>query len=73
MPTQTTADRRNPPATPEGVLHGQGPERFGTNSSAIRTGHWRLAVFLKRIKKRQDYKCWFCQGSKMTRSHGLLH
>jgi hypothetical protein len=40
----------------------------------IRTGHWRSAVYLKRIKKRQDNKCWFFRGRHhMTRSHVLLH
>jgi ribonuclease HI len=40
----------------------------------IRTGHWRSAVYLKRIRKMADDKCWFCQTSaRMTRSHALLH
>jgi len=40
----------------------------------IRTGHWRSAVYLHRIRKRTDDKCWFCQDSiKITRSHVLLH
>jgi hypothetical protein len=26
-------------------------------AAQIRTGHWRLAVYLKRIRKRQDDKC----------------
>ena len=39
----------------------------------IRTGHWRSAVFLKRIKKRRDDKCWFYHGPRMSRSHVLLH
>jgi len=40
----------------------------------IRTDHWRSAVYLKRIKKRPDGKCWFCHGRfRMTRSHVLLH
>jgi hypothetical protein len=31
-------------------------------------------VYLKRIKKRRDDKCWLCQGrDHMTRSHVLLH
>jgi hypothetical protein len=31
-------------------------------------------VYLKRIRKRADDKCWFCHGpAKMTRSHVLLH
>jgi hypothetical protein len=40
----------------------------------IRTGHWRSAVYLKRIRKRADDGCWFCQTpARMTRSHVLLH
>jgi hypothetical protein len=40
----------------------------------IRTGHWRSAVYLKRIRKMTDDRCWFCQSStRMTRSHVLLH
>jgi len=37
-------------------------------------GHARTAVYLKRIWKRADDNCWFCQGpARMTRSHVLLH
>jgi hypothetical protein len=43
-------------------------------AAQIRTGHWRSAVYLKRIKKRRDDKCWFCRGrNRMARSHVLLH
>jgi len=43
-------------------------------AAQIRTGHWQSAVYLHRIRKRADDKCWFCQDSvKMTRSHVLLH
>ena len=43
-------------------------------AAQIRTGHWRSAVYLRRIKKRKDDRCWFCKGgAKMTRSHALLH
>jgi hypothetical protein len=29
---------------------------------------------IKRIKKRTDDKCWFCEGkARMTKSHALLH
>jgi hypothetical protein len=31
-------------------------------------------VYLSRIKRRTDDRCWFCEGrAKMTRSHALLH
>ena len=43
-------------------------------ATQIRTGHWRSAEYLHRIRKRDDDSCWFCKGSaKMTRSHVLLH
>jgi hypothetical protein len=43
-------------------------------AAQIRTGHWRSAVYLKRIRKMAEDKCWFCQTSaRMTRSHVLLH
>jgi len=42
-------------------------------AAQIRTGHWRSAVYLKRIRKRSDDTCWFCNRAKMTRSHVLLH
>jgi ribonuclease HI len=39
-----------------------------------RTGHWGSAVYLKRIRKMSDDKCWFYQSSaRMIRSHVLLH
>jgi hypothetical protein len=43
-------------------------------AAQIRTGHWRSAVYLKRIRKMAEDKCWFCRGSgRMTRSRVLLH
>jgi hypothetical protein len=31
-------------------------------------------VYLKRIRKQQGDKCWFCRGpARMSRSHVLLH
>ena len=44
-------------------------------AAQIGTGHWRSAVYLKRIRKPgySDDKCWFCNGAAvMTRSHVLL-
>ena len=39
-----------------------------------RTGHWKSAVYLKRIHKWTDDWCWFCGGTnKMTRSHVPPH
>jgi hypothetical protein len=36
----------------------------------IRTGHWRSAVYLKRVCKMAKDKCWFCQSPAW--SHVLL-
>jgi hypothetical protein len=44
------------------------------HAAQIRSGHWRSAVYLKRIRRRVDDRCWFCNGTvRMTRSHVLLH
>jgi hypothetical protein len=42
-------------------------------AAQIRTGHWRLAIYFKRIKERANDYCRFCEGRAMTRSHVLLH
>ena len=42
-------------------------------AAQIWTGHWRSAVYFKRIEKRGDDRCWFCHERKMTRSRALLH
>jgi hypothetical protein len=52
----------------------QARNAIARTAAQIRTGHWRSAVYLSRIKKRREDKCWFCEGrAKMTRSHALLH
>jgi len=43
-------------------------------AAQIRTGHWRSAVYHKRIRKRRDDRCWFRNGpTRMSCSHVLLH
>jgi hypothetical protein len=41
----------------------------------ICSGYWRSAVYLKRIRKREEDYCWYCRKKerKMTRLHVLLH
>jgi hypothetical protein len=52
----------------------QARNAMARTAAQIRTGHWRSAVYLRRIKKRREDKCWFCKGgAKMTRSHALLY
>jgi hypothetical protein len=55
-------------------MHGRRPQLHRPGRGQIRTGHWRPAIYLKRIKKRADNNCWFCEGRAiMTRSRVLLH
>jgi hypothetical protein len=47
-------------------------------AAQIRTGHWRSAVYLKRIRKRDSDRCWLCEGEdrtphRMSRAHVLLN
>jgi hypothetical protein len=47
-------------------------------AAQIRTGHWRSAVYLKRIRKRDSDRCWLCEGlngvqHRMSRAHVLLN
>jgi len=62
-----------PPPPPKKSCMDQAKNSIARTAAQIRTGHWRSAVFLKRIRKRADNNCWFCKGPKMTRSHVLLH
>jgi hypothetical protein len=41
----------------------------------IRSGHWRSAIYLKRIRKSTTEHCWFCKikDRRVTRPHVLLH
>jgi len=63
-----------PPPPPKKSMLDRARNAIACSAAQIRTGHWRSAVYLHRIRKRADNKCWFCQDSvKMTRSHVLLH
>ena len=43
-------------------------------ATQIRSGHWRSAVYLHRIRKHHNNCCWFCStGNKMSHSYALLH
>jgi hypothetical protein len=67
------------PPPPKKSFMDQARNSIARMAAQIRTGHWRSAVYLRRIKKRRikkrrDDRCWFCEGrAKMTRSHALLH
>jgi hypothetical protein len=67
-----------PPPNPKKSILDRARNSIARVASQIRTGHWRSAVYLKRIRKRSDDKCWFCKDldravHKMTRSHVLLN
>jgi len=63
-----------PPPPPKKSMLDRARNAVACVAAQIRTGHWRSAVYLHRIRKRTDNKCWFCQDSvKMIRSHVLLH
>jgi hypothetical protein len=62
-----------PPPPPEKPCLDKMRNTLARTVAQIR-GHWRSAVYPKRIRKMADDRCWFCQGpAKMTRSHVLLH
>jgi hypothetical protein len=47
-------------------------------AAQIRTGHWRSAVDLKRIRKRDTDHCWLCDGigqnqHRISRAHVLMN
>jgi hypothetical protein len=66
-------DEIPPPAPKKSCMNGA-HNSIARAAAQIRTGHWRSAIYLKRIKKRTNDDCWFCKGSAaMTRSHALLH
>ena len=65
-----------PPPPPKKPMLDKARNTVARTAAQIRTGHWRSAVYLKRIRKpgHPDDKCWFCNGTaRMTRSHVLLH
>ena len=43
-------------------------------AAQIRSGQWRSAVYLRRIRKMTNDHCWFCRRPvRMSRLHVLLH
>ena len=65
-----------PPPPPKKSMLDKARNTIARVATQIRTGHWRSAVYLKRIGK-PGYltdECWFCNTSaRMSRSHVLLH
>jgi len=62
-----------PPPLPKKSMLDKARNAVARVAAQIRTGRWRSAVYLHRIRKRADDECWFCQDSvKMTRLHVRL-
>jgi len=51
-----------PPPLPKKSCMDRARNATARTATQIRTGHWRSATYLKRIRKRQDDTCWFCHG-----------
>ena len=65
-----------PPPPPKKSMLDRARNAIARTAAQIRTGHWRSAVYLKRIRKPgyTEDACWFCNdGKTMSRSHVLLH
>jgi hypothetical protein len=72
-PNHRGKDAIDPPPPKKSCLDGA-KNGLARVVAQIRTGHWKSAVYLKRIKKRTDDRCWHCNmGRTMIRSHVLLH
>jgi hypothetical protein len=65
-PTHHGSEEISPPPTKKSCLD-RAKNGIARTAAQIRTGHWRSSVYLKRIRKRQDDKCWFCRRrNRMT-------
>jgi hypothetical protein len=67
-----------PPPPPKKNMLDRARNSVARVAAQIRTGHWRSAMYLKRIWKRKSDRCWLCEGTdrtphRMSRSHVLLN
>jgi ribonuclease HI len=67
-----------PPPPPKKSMLDRARNSIARTAAQIRTGHWRSAVYLKRIRKRETDHCWLCDGigqnrHKVTRAHVLMN
>jgi ribonuclease HI len=65
-----------PPPPPKKSMLDKARDSTARTAAQIRTGHWRSAVYLKRIRKRETDHCWLCDGigpnqHRMSRAHVL--
>jgi ribonuclease HI len=67
-----------PPPPPKKSILDRARNLIARVAAQIRTGHWRSAVYLKRIRKRESDRCWLCEETdrtphRMSRAHVLLN
>jgi hypothetical protein len=67
-----------PPPPPKKSMLDRARNSIARVAAQIRTGHWRSAVYLKRIRKRESDRCWLCERTdrtphRMSRAHVLLN
>jgi hypothetical protein len=67
-----------PPPPPKKSMLDRARNSIARTAAQIRTGHWRSAVYLKRIRKRDTDHCWLCDGigqkqHRMSRVHVLMN
>jgi hypothetical protein len=63
-----------PPPPPKKSMLDRARNSIARTAAQIRTGHWRSAVYLKRIRKRETDHCWLCEvlGRINTGCHGHM-
>jgi hypothetical protein len=67
-----------PPPPPKKSMLDRARNSIARTAAQIRTGHWRSAVYLKRIRKRDTDHCWLCDGigqnqHRMSQAHVLMN
>jgi hypothetical protein len=67
-----------PPPPPKKSMLDRARNSIARTAAQIRTGHWRSAVYLKRIRKRDMDHCWLCDGMdrdrhRISRAHVLMN
>jgi ribonuclease HI len=67
-----------PPPPPKKSMLDRARNSIARVAAQIRTGHWRSAVYLKRIRKMESDRCWLCKETdrtphRMSRAHVLLN
>jgi hypothetical protein len=67
-----------PPPPPKKSMLDRARNSIARTAAQIITSHWRSAVYIKRIRKRETDHCWLCDGigqnrHRMSRVHVLMN